>query len=145
MISKRSIEAILDGDDTVITAATGRGRLRLGLFRSSTAFSKTSATAMQGDDTTVKATLIYPTKALAQDQLKRLLQYLYRINKQLKSEQQITVGIYDGDTPRNVGEPGAEGYLNSTFRHFKCQDTMMNWISVRTVAVASNPKQYFSI
>jgi len=44
---ERSIEAILDGDDTVITAATGRGRLRLGLFRSSTAFSKTSATAMQ--------------------------------------------------------------------------------------------------
>jgi len=73
-----------------------------------------------GDDTSVKATLIYPTKALAQDQLKRLLQYLYLINKQLKSSQRISVGIYDGDTPRDVSESGAEGYLNSTFKHFEC-------------------------
>ena len=117
---ERSIEAILDGDDTVITAATGRGKTEAWLIPILNRILEDKRYGDAGDDTTVKATLIYPTKALAQDQLKRLLQYLYRINKQLKSEQQITVGIYDGDTPRNVGEPGAEGYLNSTFRHFKC-------------------------
>jgi len=118
---ERSIEAILDGDDTVITAATGRGKTEAWLIP---ILDRILEAKRRGDgeekDTTVKATLIYPTKALAQDQLKRLLQYLYLINRQLKSKHQITVGIYDGDTPRNVGESGAEGYLNATFRHFEC-------------------------
>jgi ATP-dependent helicase YprA (DUF1998 family) len=47
--------------------------------------------------------LIYPTKALAQDQFKRLVQYLYLINEKWPSSEQITIGIYDGDTPTNVG------------------------------------------
>ncbi|WP_226013623.1 DEAD/DEAH box helicase [Halomicrobium salinisoli] len=117
---ERSIEAILDGDDTVITAATGRGKTEAWLIPILDSILDDKRTGSEDGDTSVKATLIYPTKALAQDQLKRLLQYLYRINKQLPSEKQITVGIYDGDTPRNVGESGAEGYLNATFRHFEC-------------------------
>ena len=117
---ERSIEAILEGDDTVITAATGRGKTEAWLIPILNQILEDKRYGDEDDGTSVKATLIYPTKALAQDQLKRLLQYLYRINKQLKSEQQITVGIYDGDTPRNVGESGAEGYLNATFRHFEC-------------------------
>jgi ATP-dependent helicase YprA (DUF1998 family) len=117
---ERSIESILDGDDTVITAATGRGKTEAWLIPILNHILKDKRYGEEDDDTSVKATLIYPTKALAQDQLKRLLQYLYLINKQLKSKHQITVGIYDGDTPRNVGESGAEGYLNATFRHFEC-------------------------
>jgi len=117
---ERSIEAILDGDDTVITAATGRGKTEAWLIPILNQILEDKRHENEEDDTSVKATLIYPTKALAQDQLKRLLQYLYLINKQLTSDQQITVGIYDGDTPRNVGESGAEGYLNATFRHFEC-------------------------
>ncbi|MFA9417984.1 DEAD/DEAH box helicase [Natrinema sp. HArc-T2] len=117
---ERSIEAILNGDDTVITAATGRGKTEAWLIPILNRILEDKRYGENSDDTSVKATLIYPTKALAQDQLKRLLQYIYLINKQLTSEQQITVGIYDGDTPRNVGESGAEGYLNATFRHFEC-------------------------
>lgn len=117
---ERSIEAILDGDDTVITAATGRGKTEAWLIPILNRILEDKRYGEDGNDTSVKATLIYPTKALAQDQLKRLLQYLYLINNQLTSEQQITVGIYDGDTPRNVGESGSEGYLNATFRHFEC-------------------------
>ena len=117
---ERSIKSILDGDDTVITAATGRGKTEAWLIPILNRILEDKRCGDTEDETSVKATLIYPTKALAQDQLKRLLQYLYRINKQLKSDQQITVGIYDGDTPRNVGESGAEGYLNATFRHFEC-------------------------
>jgi len=117
---ERSIEAILDGDDTVITAATGRGKTEAWLIPILNRILEAKRYENQGDETRVKATLIYPTKALAQDQLKRLLQYLYLINKQLKSDQRISVGIYDGDTPRDMSESGAEGYLNATFRHFEC-------------------------
>lgn len=117
---ERSIEAILDGNNTVITAATGRGKTEAWLIPILNRILNVKRYEEEGEETSIKATLIYPTKALAQDQLKRLLQYLYLINKQLKSKQRITVGIYDGDTPRNVGESGAEGYLNATFRHFEC-------------------------
>lgn len=117
---ERSIESILEGDDTVITAATGRGKTEAWLIPILNRILEDKRNGDRGDGTSVKATLIYPTKALAQDQLKRLLQYLYLINNHLRSEQQITVGIYDGDTPRNVGESGSEGYLNATFRHFEC-------------------------
>jgi ATP-dependent helicase YprA (DUF1998 family) len=117
---ERSIEAILDGDDTVITAATGRGKTEAWLIPLLNRILKSKRRGDDEEDPSVKATLIYPTKALAQDQLKRLLQYLYLINKQLKSEHRITIGIYDGDTPRNVSESGTEGYLNATFRHFEC-------------------------
>ncbi|WP_281195516.1 DEAD/DEAH box helicase [Halorubrum sp. F4] len=117
---ERSIEAVLDGDDTVITAATGRGKTEAWLIPILNRILEAKRQGDEEDETTVKATLIYPTKALAQDQLKRLLQYLYLINKQLKSSQRISVGIFDGDTPRNVSESGSEGYLNATFRHFEC-------------------------
>lgn len=117
---ERSIEAVLDGDDTVITAATGRGKTEAWLIPILNRILEAKRQEDEGDDTSVKATLIYPTKALAQDQLKRLLQYLYLINKQLKTSQRISIGIFDGDTPRNVSESGSEGYLNATFRHFEC-------------------------
>jgi ATP-dependent helicase YprA (DUF1998 family) len=118
---ERSIEGILNGDDTVITAATGRGKTEAWLIPILNQILEAKRRdSTEDDDTPVKAILIYPTKALAQDQLKRLMQYLYLINKQLKSSQRISVGIYDGDTPRNVSESGSEGYLNATFRHFEC-------------------------
>jgi len=46
-----------------------------------------------------KAILIYPTKALANDQLNRTISLLSEINEKLKSDKKrkITVGIYHGD------------------------------------------------
>ncbi|NHN64359.1 DEAD/DEAH box helicase [Haloarcula sp. JP-Z28] len=117
---ERSVETILDGQDTVITAATGRGKTEAWLIP----ILDYILNANQGkvdesgpDD--VKAVLTYPTKALAQDQLKRLIQYLYRINSELPTNDRITVGIYDGDTPSNMSSR-AEGYLNATFKYFEC-------------------------
>jgi len=43
----------------------------------------------------VKAFLLYPTKALANDQLQRLLEILYFLNQH--SKYKITVGVYHGD------------------------------------------------
>lgn len=117
---ERSVEAILDGDDTVITAATGRGKTEAWLIP----ILDRIVTAKRNEDsdgrTPTKALLLYPTKALAQDQFKRLVQILYRINRNLRQKEWVTVGIYDGDTPRNVYESKAQGYLNRTFQHFGC-------------------------
>ncbi len=50
--------------------------------------------------------LIYPRKALASDQLAALLEFLASVNERLREEKKppITVGIDDGDTPRNTNE-----------------------------------------
>ncbi|WP_232685689.1 DEAD/DEAH box helicase [Halobacterium zhouii] len=117
---ERSIETILDGQDTVITAATGRGKTEAWLIPILDYILKANqGKAAESDPDDVKAVLTYPTKALAQDQLKRLIQYLYRINSELPTNDRITVGIYDGDTPSNMSSR-AEGYLNATFKYFEC-------------------------
>ncbi|MDL0118312.1 DEAD/DEAH box helicase [Halobacterium salinarum] len=117
---ERSIETILDGQDTVITAATGRGKTEAWLIPILDYILNANQEKIdESDPDDVKAVLTYPTKALAQDQLKRLIQYLYRINAELPTNDRITVGIYDGDTPSNMSSR-AEGYLNATFKYFEC-------------------------
>jgi hypothetical protein len=117
---ERTVEAVRQGDDTVVTAATGRGKTEawlIPILDQIIQANRGKHSQMDPDD--VKAVLLYPTKALAQDQLKRLLGYLYRINVDLPSDHRITVGIYDGDTPRDPSQR-AEGYLNDTFEQFSC-------------------------
>lgn len=113
---ERTVETIQEGNDTVVTASTGRGKTEAWLIP---ILDHILEEKRDESDTRVKAMLIYPTKALAQDQFKRLVQYLYRINEQWPSSEQITIGIYDGDTPTNVGSR-AQGYLQSSFKYFKC-------------------------
>jgi ATP-dependent helicase YprA (DUF1998 family) len=113
---ERSVEAISEGHDTVVTAATGRGKTEAWLLP---ILDRILEKKRRGEADGTTATLIYPTKALAQDQFKRLVQYLYQINEQWPSNQQITIGIYDGDTPTNVGSK-AQGYLQSSFKYFDC-------------------------
>ncbi|SFT09687.1 DEAD/DEAH box helicase [Halostagnicola kamekurae] len=113
---ERSIESIRDGHDTVVTAATGRGKTEAWLIP---ILDRILEKKRRGDGDGTTATLIYPTKALAQDQFKRLVQYLYRINEQWPTNQQITIGIYDGDTPTNMSA-NAQGYLESSFKYTEC-------------------------
>lgn len=47
------------------------------------------------EDSRVRALFVYPTKALAQDQKASLEKFL----KAIKCKPEITVGVYDGDTP----------------------------------------------
>jgi len=62
--------------------------------------------------------LIYPRKALERDQLRTLLKLIDVINEELKKEGRdtITIGIDDGDTPREAEECND----NESFRGLKC-------------------------
>ncbi|WP_267644029.1 DEAD/DEAH box helicase [Haloarchaeobius amylolyticus] len=117
---ERSVETILDSENTVITAATGRGKTEAWLIPILDQIVKEKRNGVTDGRTSTKALLLYPTKALAQDQFKRLVQILYRINRNLRQKEWVTVGIYDGDTPRHIFEDEAQGYLNRTFEHFGC-------------------------
>jgi len=46
-----------------------------------------------------KSIIVYPTKALANDQVNRIVEILYEVNKDSTPYQEITVGIITGDTP----------------------------------------------
>jgi len=50
----------------------------------------------------VKVIIIYPTKALANDQANRFVDLLYEINKDSRPEQIISMGIFTGDTPNQA-------------------------------------------
>ncbi|WP_240334853.1 DEAD/DEAH box helicase [Halorussus sp. MSC15.2] len=114
-----SVETILDDSHTLLTASTGRGKTEGWLIP----ILQFIAEAKEGQHdahppNSVKCVLTYPTKALAQDQLKRLIDYLFTLNRGRSPEKQITVGIYDGDTKRR--DPDELSYLQTTFQYFDC-------------------------
>lgn len=116
---QRAMEYVLDDKSALITASTGRGKTESWLIP----ILQFILEAKEGlhpnhPKTSVKCVLNYPTKALAQDQLKRLIDYLYKINKNRPQDKQITVGIRDGDTPSD--DQDAYSYLHAAFKYFKC-------------------------
>lgn len=60
------------------------------------------------DEQGLKSIIIYPMKTLGVDQLNRFISYLDQINRHRKSEERVTIGIWDGDTPTRVGTRGHE-------------------------------------
>jgi ATP-dependent helicase YprA (DUF1998 family) len=114
-----AVESVLEDHHTLLTAATGRGKTEGWLIP----ILQFITEAKEGQHTdhppdSVKCILTYPTKALAQDQLKRLIDYLFTLNRDRSPEKQITVGIYDGDTKRR--DPDELSYLQTTFQYFDC-------------------------
>ncbi|MWG36098.1 DEAD/DEAH box helicase [Halomarina oriensis] len=114
-----AIEAVLKDDHTLLTAATGRGKTEGWLIP----ILQFICEAKNGQHPehppdSVKCVLTYPTKALAQDQLKRLIDYLFTLNRGRSPDETITVGIYDGDTKRR--DPDELSYLQTTFQYFDC-------------------------
>lgn len=114
-----SVEAILQDYHTLLTASTGRGKTEGWLIPIFQFIAEAKAGQHEAHPpNSVKCVLTYPTKALAQDQLKRLINYLFTLNRGRSSEAQITVGIYDGDTKRR--DPDELSYLQTTFQYFDC-------------------------
>jgi ATP-dependent helicase YprA (DUF1998 family) len=116
---ERSVESILEDDHTLLTASTGRGKTEGWLIAILQYIIEAKAGQHEAHPPeSVKCILTYPTKALAQDQLKRLIDYLFTLNRNRPAEEQITVGIYDGDTKRR--DPDELLYLQTTFQYFDC-------------------------
>jgi len=70
-----------------------------------------------------KAIVVYPMKTLAVDQLNRLLRYLHVINRSKDHSDRVTVGIWDGDTARTVGDREREIEPGSYVRGLECPQT----------------------
>lgn len=85
----------------------------------------------------IRCIIMYPTKALANDQTKRLVEMLYHINRDKPDNQLLTLGVLTGDTPRTENQLKKEpviqicpacGHANLVFEqddneifYFKCQ------------------------
>jgi ATP-dependent helicase YprA (DUF1998 family) len=118
---EQGMQAILDDQHTLVVAGTGRGKTEswmLPLLHYIIARKRGKLQDSTPPDGT-KALLIYPTKALAQDQLKRLLNYLFRLNQKLEPTARVSVGIFDGDTPSR-NDIDAKNYLFQAFQYFRC-------------------------
>jgi len=117
-----AIRSILEDKHTLIVASTGRGKTEAWLIPilQFILIAKRNQVPNHPPNS-VKALLVYPTKALAQDQLKRLIKYLYRLNKKIPANEQVTIGIFDGDTP-NDSRLENMAYLSNAFKYFKCPD-----------------------
>jgi len=114
-----AIESVLDDHHTLLTAGTGRGKTEGWLIPILQFICEAKAGQHEAHPPdSVKCVLTYPTKALAQDQLKRLIDYLFTLNHGRSPDETITVGIYDGDTKRR--DPDELSYLQTTFQYFDC-------------------------
>ncbi|MUV85325.1 DEAD/DEAH box helicase [Natronomonas sp. CBA1123] len=114
-----TIRSVIEGDHTLVTAGTGRGKTESWLIPILQYI--TEAKAGEHPDhppQSVKCVLTYPTKALAQDQLKRLIEYLYELNRNRTGADRITIGIFDGDTPNN--DASEYEYLKTAYQFFEC-------------------------
>jgi ATP-dependent helicase YprA (DUF1998 family) len=117
---EKTISAVLKDENVLVVAGTGRGKTEswlIPIFQFILAAKRGKVPAHPPKS--VKAILIYPTKALAQDQLKRLIRYLFELNKNMPPEERISIGVYDGDTP-SVSQQEYLSYLHRAFKYFKC-------------------------
>jgi len=105
---EEAVDAILQsarsegGNDTIITVPTATGKTECFVIPALQKAVETSSEDEFSRD--IKSLIIYPQKALETDQLERLVEYTYHINKARAGRDEITIGIYDGDTPRGQYE-----------------------------------------
>lgn len=122
---EEAIEWLANDNHALIAAGTGRGKTEawfIPLLQYILRAKRNRIDDVSPDS--IKALLTYPTKALAQDQLKRFIEYLWFVNRKsnLAEDEYITIGVYDGDTPRRGGRPDGKNthkYLEDSFEYFE--------------------------
>ena len=95
---EEAVKHILNGEDVVIVAPTASGKTEAFTLPVLTMVSTYSSEfgALRLEQPTIKALLIYPTKALARDQLQKI--------RVLADSVGVCVDVFDGDTPRRDRE-----------------------------------------
>ncbi|MEN6290818.1 MAG: DEAD/DEAH box helicase, partial [Methanobacterium sp.] len=79
----------------------------------------------------ISAIITYPTKALANDQANRIVEILYEANKNANPLNQITIGVFTGDTPKghwdlrktNIIQVCPNKECQSSYFEYKVEDT----------------------
>jgi|APSaa5957512535_1039671.scaffolds.fasta_scaffold01651_12 ATP-dependent helicase YprA (DUF1998 family) len=107
--------------NTVVSSGTGSGKTESFLIPVLNECTKSEITG-------IKAVLIYPMNALANDQVDRLRDILFELNKkrQVSGKREITFGIYTGPTAQRIH--GKSGELHSKLINlsYKCPSCKRN-------------------
>lgn len=125
---EEAIEWLADDNHALIAAGTGRGKTEAWFIPILQYILRAKRNRIDGvAPKSIKALLTYPTKALAQDQLKRFIEYLWFVNRKsnLVEDEYITIGVYDGDTPRRGQRKDGKSthkYLEDSFEYFELPD-----------------------
>jgi len=113
----KAIESTLNGDHTFICTGTGSGKSLCFLLPILATVMKSDMSAFHGEsqnlNSGISAIIMFPTKALAQDQLSKLHAL---VKNYPLLEKHIRVGIIDGDTP----------HLNRTDTMQRCNIILTN-------------------
>ncbi|MHA1280966.1 MAG: DEAD/DEAH box helicase [Promethearchaeota archaeon] len=112
----RAIEAIIEGKNIILSVPTATGKTEAFFFPILDYCIKEKKNGL-------KALIIYPMKTLEIDQLNRFIKYLYVLNNYSKNQKIIKIGIWDGDTPNDVGNPDINPgniFRNSYYRGLEC-------------------------
>jgi len=94
----KAFNSLKDGKNIIIVAKTGSGKTEAWLFYAIYQMQKRSD---------FKVLAIYPTKALSNDQLYRIIKYLKCLGFNISKRNEIFIGDvirYDGDTSKNISE-----------------------------------------
>jgi len=88
-----------------MTSPTGSGKTHIFLLY---ALAKIINLRFSGLTEKPRVLIIYPRKALARDQLEKMIKFIDIVNKELsrKGARKITIGIYDGDSLKNTDKGG---------------------------------------
>jgi ATP-dependent helicase YprA (DUF1998 family) len=134
------IKALIDDQHALISAGTGRGKTEAWFIPILQYALKAKQNELpNADPNGIKAVLTYPTKALAQDQLRRFIEYLWVVNREtdLPEDLHLTIGVYDGDTIRRGQRKDGmapQTYLQRAFKYFELPESLADEFAVDEVA-----------
>ena len=103
-------------NDTILSVPTATGKTE-------SFFMPILNHCLSTDESGLKSIVVYPMKTLSVDQLNRFLTYLDHINRERQPEDRVTIGIWDGDTPHDVGSRDYEIEVGSYIRGLECPRT----------------------